>query len=316
VAYCPRRTVLDKLLVDAAVAAGVELRQGFSVDDVLMAGSCVTGIRGHSRTGQNTTARARIVIGADGLNSIVASAVGAEQYNERPPLLASYYGYWSGLPMQGRFETYIRQARGFAAVPTHDDLTLVIAGWPHREFEANKRDIEGNYLSAFELAPAFALRMRGARRVTRLLGASVRNFFRKPYGPGWALVGDAGYNKDPITAQGITDAFRSAEQCASALDEAFSGRLSFDQAMADYQRTRDERALPMYEFTCGLATLEPPSPDMQRLFGAIHGNREAMDGFARMNAGTISPSDFLSEENVGRIMAAGREAVPALAENG
>lgn len=206
--------------------------------------------------------------------------------------------------MDGRFEIYIRPHRGFAAVPTHDDLTLIIAGWPHAEFEANKKDIEGNYLNTFELAPEFAKRVRSAKREARFAGAAVPNFFRKPYGPGWALVGDAGYNKDPITAQGITDAFRDAERCAIALDEAFTGARSFDAAMGDYQRARDAHVLPMYEFTCQLATLEPPPPETQQLFGAIHGNQKAMDGFVQMNAGTISPAQFFSPENVGASMAA------------
>ena len=252
------------------------------------------------------TERARVVIGADGRHSLVAEAVGAQRYHEKPPLLASYYSYWSGLLMGGRFETYIRPSRGFAAVPTHGGLTLVIAGWPHAEFEANKKDIEGHYLETLALAPAFAERMRSAKREARFAGAAVPNFFRKPYGPGWALVGDAGYNKDPITAQGITDAFRDAERCAIALDEAFTEARSFDAAMADYQRARDEHVLPMYEFTCQLATLQPPPPEMQQLFGAIHANREAMDGFVQMNAGTISPAEFLAPENVGAIIAAAR----------
>jgi 2-polyprenyl-6-methoxyphenol hydroxylase-like FAD-dependent oxidoreductase len=242
------------------------------------------------------------VIGADGRHSLVAEAVRAEQYNDKLPLLAGYYAYWSGLPMDGRFETYIRPNRGFAVAPTHDGLTLVIVGWPHAEFEANKQDVERHYLETLALVPEFAARLGGATRQTRIAGASVPNFFRKPYGPGWALVGDAGYNKDPITAQGIHDAFRDAERCASALDESFTGARPFDAAMADYQRDRDAHVLAMYEFTCQLAMLQPPSPEMQQLFGAIHGNRRAMDGFAQMNAGTISPSAFLSPENIGAIM--------------
>ena len=134
--------------------------------------------------------------------------------------------------MNGRFENYIRPDRGFAAWPTNDDLTLVITGWPFAEFEANKKDIEGNYLKALELAPEFAERIRGGRREERFVGTAVANYFRKPYGPGWALVGDAGYNKDFITAHGIHDAFRDAELCADALDESFSGARSFDDAMA------------------------------------------------------------------------------------
>ena len=158
----------------------------------------------------------------------------------------------------------------------------------------------------FDLAPEFAERIRGAKREARFVGTAVPNYFRKPFGPGWALVGDAGYNKDFITAQGITDAFRDAELCATALDESFSGARPFDDAMGDYQTTRDEHVLPMYEFTCQLATLEPPPPEMQQLLGAVHGNQEAMDGFARVNAGVTSPAEFFSEENVGRIFAGTR----------
>ena len=303
-AYCPRRTILDKLLVDAAVGAGAEIREGFTVEQVLIEGGRVVGIKGHSKGGDSVTERANVVIGADGRHSLVAEAVRPEQYHEKPPLLAAYYTYWSGLPMNGRFETYIRPSRGFAAAPTHDGLTMIVVGWPYAEFDAHKQDIEGTFLDVFKLTPAFAERVKDARREARFMGAVVPNYFRKPYGPGWALVGDAGYNKDPITAQGITDAFRDAEACVTALDDVFTGARSFDEAMAGYQRARDEHVLAMYEFTCELAMLEPPPPQMQQLFGAIHGNQKAMDGFAQMNAGTISPTEFLSPENIGAIMGA------------
>ena len=302
-AYCPRRTILDKLLVDAAAESGAEVRESFTVEQVLIEDGRVVGIKGHSKQGGSIVERADIVVGADGRRSVVAETVRPEQYDEKPPLLAGYYTYWSGLPMDGRFEQYIRENRGFAAVPTHEDLTLVIAGWPYAEFAENKKDIEGNYLRTIEMAPAFADRLRSAKREARFAGAAVPNYFRKPYGPGWALVGDAGYNKDFITAQGIMDAFHDAELCAAALDRAFSGTRPFEAAMSEYQRTRDARVKAMYEFTCQLATLEPPPPEMQQLFGAIHGNQKAMDDFARMNAGTISPSEFFAPENVNAITA-------------
>jgi 2-polyprenyl-6-methoxyphenol hydroxylase-like FAD-dependent oxidoreductase len=301
VAYCPRRTILDKLLVDGAAEAGAEIREGAIVDELVTESGRVVGVKGHSKSGTPFSERADVVIGADGRQSVVAHAVAAEAYNEKPPLMSSYYSYWSGLPMHGRFETYIRPERGFAAAPTHDDLTLVVMGWPHREFEANKRDVEGNYMKVLEMVPSFMDRVRGAKRVAPISGLPVANFFRKPYGPGWALVGDAGYNKDPITAQGISDAFRDAERCAVAIDQSLSGARPFDEAMADYQRDRDEHVTPMYEFTCQLATLEPPPPPVQQLFRAIHGNQRAMDGFVQMNAGTISPAQFFSPENVAAI---------------
>jgi hypothetical protein len=74
--------------------------------------------------------------------------------------------------------------------------------------------------------------------------------------------------------------------------------------MADYQAARDEHVLPMYEFTAAFASLEPPPPELQRILQAAHGNQEAMNGFARVNAGVTSPRDFFSGENVQRILAA------------
>jgi 2-polyprenyl-6-methoxyphenol hydroxylase-like FAD-dependent oxidoreductase len=206
--------------------------------------------------------------------------------------------------MGGRSEVYSRPHRAFAAWPTNDGLTLVIGGWPYSEFESNRADIEGNFLKVIDLVPDFADRLRRARREERFAGMAVPGYFRKPFGPGWALVGDAGYNKDFITAQGIQDAFRDAELCVRALDDTFSGRRPFPEAMADYQAARDEHVLPMYEFTAELASLEPPPPEVQQILQAAHGNQEAMDGFARVNAGVTSPAEYFSEEHVRRILAA------------
>jgi len=271
----------------------------------------VTGIRGHAKGGPTVTEHARVVVGADGRHSLVAKAVQPERYNEVPRLAAVYYAYWSGLRADG-FETYIRAEddRGWAAIPTHDDLTCVVQGWPQSQFKANRGDVEGTYMKSFELAPEFAERMRGAERETRFVGTrDVPGFFLKPYGPGWALVGDAGYHKHPITAFGITDAFRDAEGLASALDDAFTERLPYDEAMAGYQRARDDEALPVYEFTCDFAKIEPPPPEMQQLMGAMQGNQDAMDGFVSVMAGTLPAPEFFGPENAGRIMA--QAAAPA-----
>jgi flavin-dependent dehydrogenase len=306
-AYCPRRIVLDALLVEAAVAAGAELREAFTVEEILMDDDGrVTGIRGHAKGGATVTERARVVVGADGKHSLVAKAVEPKRYHELPSLAPSYYAYWSGLPTDA-FDIYIRAegGRGWAAIPTHDDLTCVVQGWPPSQFKENRKDIEGTYMKSFELAPEFAERIHAAKRETRFVGtADLPNFFAKPYGPGWALVGDAGYHKHPITAFGITDAFRDAEALATALDDAFSERRAYDHAMTDYQQARDEDALPIYEFTCEFAKIEPPPPEMQQLIGAMHGNQEAMDGFVSVMAGTLPAPEFFAPENAGRIMAA------------
>jgi flavin-dependent dehydrogenase len=306
--YCPRRTVLDQLLVDAAVRAGAELREGFTVEELLRADDgTVTGVRGHGRGGETRAERARVVVGADGRHSLVAKAVEPEQYDERPSRMAMYYAYWSGLPTAG-FDTTVRaeQRRGWAAIATHDDLTVVPFGWPVEEFHANRKDIEGNFLATVALAPAFAERIHAATRESRFVGsAELPGYLRKPFGPGWALVGDAGYHKNPITAMGINDAFRDAELLADALDDAFCGRCPYDEAMIAYQQSRDDAARPVYEFTDDFAQLQPPPPELQALLGAMHGNQEAMDGFASVQAGTLAAPEFFAPENVGRIMGGG-----------
>jgi 2-polyprenyl-6-methoxyphenol hydroxylase-like FAD-dependent oxidoreductase len=302
-AYAPRRTVLDELLVEAASRAGAEVRQGFTVESLVHEDGRVSGVRGHEKGGETVTERARIVVGADGRYSLVAGAVGAEEYGTKPKLLVAYYSYWSGLPMNGRFETYVRPNRGFAAWPTNDDLTLLIGGWPYREFEAKRNDVERHFLETLELAPAFAERVRAANREERFVGAAVPGYFRTPYGPGWALVGDAGYNKDFITAQGIHDAFLDAELCAGALDQALSRARPFDEAMGEYRSLRDARVQAMYELTADFASLEPPPPDLQQLLAAVSRTEEAADGFARVLAGVTSPAEFFSDENAGRILA-------------
>ena len=209
--------------------------------------------------------------------------------------------------MDGRFEVYVRPDRGWAAAPTHDDLTLVVAGWPFAEFEANKHDVEGNYLRMFDLAPAFAERIRGATREARFAGTAVPELLPQ------ALRTRLGTGRRRRLQQGLhhrAGHHRRVPRRRAVRQRRSTRRSpaprSFDDAMGEYQATRDEHVLPMFEFTCQLATLEPPPPEMQQLLGAVHGNQDAMDGFARVNAGVTSPAEFFSEENVGRIFAAAR----------
>jgi flavin-dependent dehydrogenase len=303
-AYAPRRTVLDKLLVDAASEAGAEIREGFTVEGLVFEDGRVVGVRGHAKGGGTVSERARVVVGADGRYSFVADAVRAEEYDTKPKLLASYYTYFSGLPMDGRFANWVRSYRGMAAWPTNDDLTLVIAGWPYREFEANRGDVERHFFETLDQAPELAEQVRGATREERFVGAAVPGYFRKPYGPGWALVGDSGYNTDYITAQGISDAFRDAEACADALHEAFTGSRTFEEAGERWRSARDARVKGMYELTAEFASLEPPPPELQSLLAAVARSDAAMDDFARVLAGVTPPADFFSDENAGRILAA------------
>ncbi len=302
-AYCPRRTVLDKLLLDAAAEAGAELREGFTVDEVLLEGDRVTGIRGHAGDGV-VTETASVVVGADGKHSRVAAAVGAPTYNERPAVEGCCYAYWSGVATDG-FELHVRPGRAMAAMPTHDGRTLVLAAWPAAEFDAVRADVGGNMAKTLELAPDLAQRVRSGRRESRFHTVSdLVGFLRQPYGPGWALVGDAGYTTDPSTAQGISDAFLDAEHLTDALDDALTGRRAFDDALGDWHRRRDESVTPIYELTSALATQEPLPPELEQLLAAAAGNREAMDAFAEMFAGVLPVPAFFAPEHVARIIQA------------
>jgi 2-polyprenyl-6-methoxyphenol hydroxylase-like FAD-dependent oxidoreductase len=300
--YAPRRKVLDKILVDAAVEGRVELREGFRLQEIRWDSDRVVGISGHSTDGTTVTEDARVVVGADGMRSLVAQAVQAPEYNAKPALTCAYYTYWSGVAIEGA-ELYPRDRWMVIAFPTNDDLVCTFTEWPHEEFHSVRTDIEGAFLDKLELTPALAGRIRSAKREANFVGTAVLpNFFRKPYGPGWALVGDAGFHKDPNMAQGITDAFRDAELLAEAIDEGLSERQPFEEALAGYEQQRNTAAMPGYELNLQLASLQPPSPEMQQLFGALHGNQTETDRFWGAIEGTVSIPEFFSPENMQRII--------------
>jgi 2-polyprenyl-6-methoxyphenol hydroxylase-like FAD-dependent oxidoreductase len=302
-AYCPRRHKLDDILVGEAVVAGAELRERFAVQEILMGGGRVTGVRGRAADGRTVTERARIVIGADGKHSLVARAMGAASYNEVPSLSCYYYSYWSGVPVHG-MEAYPREGRAFGAFPTNDGLTCVFVAWPHAEFHRFRADVERNFMGTLELAPGLAERVRAGRREERWIGtADLPNRFRTSFGPGWALVGDAGYHQDPITGFGITNAFRDAEQLAGAINAGLCGLLSLDEALAEYQRRRDEAALPWYQAACEAAALGGISPQLKQFLAALRYDSEQTSRFFGILAGTVRPEEFFTPENIQRILA-------------
>ena len=297
--YAPRRTILDKILVDAAVEAGAELREAFPVRELLWDGDRVCGIRSRTKAGAIVTEQARLVIGADGTNSVVARAVNAPVYNDKPALTCWYATHWSGVPIEG-VEFYLRNRRALIACHTNDGLTVVLTGCPREEFIGFRKDIEGNYFKSLDLAPEFAERVRNGKREERFVGtADTENFFRQPYGNGWALVGDAGYHKDPSTAQGISDSFRDAELLSDAVDQSFSDGRPIIDALAQYEQKRNAAVMPMYEFTLQLANLaEPPAPEITRLLQALRGNQLETDRFLGVWAGTVPIPAFFAPDNI------------------
>jgi len=269
-ALCPRRTVLDKLLLDAAREAGAEVREGFSVRELRRNGDQVTGISGQAADGSTATEEARIVIGADGRESFVARQVGAERYKVHEGGTCGYYSYWSGVEtLAGRAELHLSNQRARFVFPTHDNQVCIACEFPKDLFPTVRADPETHVLAAFDEVEGLGERVRRGRRETRWFGLLVgESFYRKPYGPGWALVGDAGYLKDPITGLGIDDAFRDAELLARAIDDGFTGRRDLEAALAEYEETRNNATAMVYEVTHQLATLNPDPAFLAMMRGA------------------------------------------------
>ena len=301
--YVPRRRILDTILAESAVEAGAEFRDGFTVTELLREGDCVVGILGRDKNGSIVTEKAKIVIGADGARSFVAKSVKAPVLIDRGLFTCSYYSYFSGVPLEAT-ELYIRPNHGFVADSTNDGLTLVVGMWKQSEFQRIKSNVETAFTDTLdEQAPSLAERVRDGKREEPFYGTGIiPNFIRKSYGEGWALVGDAGYHKDPVTAQGITDSFTHAEMLAEAIDDAFSGVCEMEEALADYEQKRNEKIMPMFEYTCQLAELAAPPPEMQMLFAALRENAKETSRFFGTVAGTVPVQDFYSPENINRIV--------------
>jgi 2-polyprenyl-6-methoxyphenol hydroxylase-like FAD-dependent oxidoreductase len=302
-AFAPRRLLLDDLLLRAALQSGAELREGCPVEHLLFHDGRVTGVRAATPHGTSFSESAPLVVGADGPASRVTAEVQAEEHHTQPALQGTAWIYWHDVPLTG-VEIYLRDFEGIYAFPSSGG-TVVGANWAIDRFRALRRDIDTSYMALLRrTAPQLAERVRHASRADeRLYLGSTRNFFRTAHGPGWVLLGDAHYKKDPCTAQGITDAFCDAERLADAIDHGLAGRRPLPEALAEYARQSLELALPFYELTCQMATFAPLVPDMRVLYTALQGNQEAIDRFIGLITEATSPADFFAPEHVQRLLA-------------
>jgi flavin-dependent dehydrogenase len=289
-------------LIEAAIASGAEFREGFSVDDYLLDGTTVMGIRGRSyKSGARISERACITVGADGRHSSLARAVGTAVYEEIPPLACWYFSYWSGTGVDG-LEMYLRGRNLIFAHPTHDGLTAIFIGWEMSEFPRVRRNVAASFMSVLERVPALEERIRSGRQEERFYGAAdLPNFFRKPYGPGWALVGDAGHHKDPCMALGICDAFRDAELLACAISEGLSGRQPLLGALAVYEQQRNAAGMQLYHQNAYQAQFRPLPEELLAIRAAIRGNQEETNRFFLAQEGLIPPDEFFNPDNLQRL---------------
>lgn len=301
-AFCPRRDVLDPILVEGAELAGVEYQPDIKVVGLLRNSEGIAGVTTVNAADIHRDIRSRIVIGADGPGSTVAKEVDAEQYHEAPAQQATVWGYWSGVSSTA-LEMYFSPGRAVYSGPTSGNETLVGVNWVIDDFKENRSDIETNYFEVVEkLAPALAAQMKVGRLSTRLRIGSTRNFLRIPYGPGWALVGDAGHKKDPCTAQGITDAFIDADDCATVIDNGLRNPDQLMTGLAEWHRKRDARLIPFHEMTIQMAKFRAPDDDEIALYRALEGNREATTQFLGLITGATNPNEFFAPLNIRSII--------------
>ena len=261
--YAPRRTVLDPIIVRAAMSAGAEfcferLVEGPVIDST----GRVTGVSLRGDGDESHEIEADIVIGADGMYSRFAKAVDAPVLREGASAMGVVYGYWD-TPHVNAYDWYFGGTVGAGTIPTNDGQTLVFAGTTKDRFRDEIRpDTEaGLWALLAEVDPGLVETFGEVERVGRLRSfPGLTGFMRRPWGPGWALVGDAGYFKDPLSAHGLCDALRDAEILARAV-------LADD--LPTYEATRDELSIPHFELTDELACFCWDTPRVQELLYQI-----------------------------------------------
>jgi flavin-dependent dehydrogenase len=255
----PRRHILDGILLDAATEAGVTVQTGVSVTGTLTDPTGrVTGVRVRDRDGVARQLHARFVIGADGVRSRVARSVGARPIDDRGPTGRATYAYVAGLDAEG-FEFHIGEGTFAGVFPTHGGEANVWVITPEEAAFPGVRDGAEGFVDLLAAASwELAARVQRARVTSAPRSAAgLPNHVLEAAGPGWALVGDAGYHRDPITGHGITDAFRDAELLARRLGPALLGAVDEADAMAGYAADRDRSLRPIFDVTFELAQLPP-----------------------------------------------------------
>jgi menaquinone-9 beta-reductase len=251
--YAPRRTVLDPALLAAAVEAGVDVELGRSVSDLTRdSDGRVSGVVLGSGA-DAVVVRSRYVVGADGLNSAVARLAGARDQVRIEATAASAYSYFAGMEDTG-FDFRFGKRETVGTVATNDGLTMVSIGVPVGELGVPEETFHKVLASS---APDIAEAVAGAERVERMrFTPGISSFLRVPAGPGWVLVGDAGFTKDPLSAHGISCALRDAEFAADAIVAGLVDPDVEPAAGHRYRSTRDRFAVPLLEHTAALASYQ------------------------------------------------------------
>ncbi|MEO6082662.1 MAG: NAD(P)/FAD-dependent oxidoreductase [Umezawaea sp.] len=293
-AYAPRRHLLDPILADAAVQAGVEFLPGREVVGLVWSGDRVSGVRYRLTDGTESMATAHLVVGADGMRSAVAELVGAAKVVEHPRLTCAYYAFWTGL--DAVFEMYEGPTGWIATVPTNDAV-LVSAYAPQSEFDTVRKDARRAYLDRIKTnAPSLHDRLQDAEQIGRIHGTGdQQNYFRLPIGPGWALIGDAGHHKDSLTAQGIGDALMQAELLVDSVRDGVADPARLRAGLAVFAAERDRRLMPYFSATLLVAQAEAQDKRLA-LLRAVSSDPELTQRYFDTIAGILPLGELYTPE--------------------
>jgi flavin-dependent dehydrogenase len=279
--YAPRRTLLDPILVRAAADAGASVHHGTSVNRLLWRGDRVAGVHATTEDGRSIELYAPLVIGADGIRSTVARHVDAPFTRVGDAAGGSVYGYWSDVETDG-YEWVFRPNACCGVIPTNSGQACVFAAARPAQLGRGGVGVVEQVLA--EGAPDIWQRVRrGSPPKGTRMWSGHPSYMRQSFGPGWALVGDAGYFKDPISAHGLTDAMRDAELLARAVVDGWSDGASRD-ALADYQETRDRISSDLFGITDRIAGQQWDDSEISdlliRLSASMNAELELLGSFA------------------------------------
>jgi len=280
-----RRPVLDSALLDAAMAAGVDVRTETKVVGLVERDGRVTGVRATAGD-EEVTLEAPLVVGADGMSSAIGRMVGARRYHVLANQRFGYWGYFRGARWDPPATVTIhRQGDDLTfGMPTDDGLYLAATIPSLVRLEGFRADAEASYSAHLAAAPPFPPILADAERLGRLHNmTSFPIFFRESAGPGWVLTGDAGHFKDPAAAQGISDALRQSEAVAEAIVSGLGSARGLDHTLADWWTWRDADAIEMHWFAADLGAAGPMPPVvvemLDRLCASADGRRQFLDLF-------------------------------------
>jgi flavin-dependent dehydrogenase len=287
---CVRRSGLDAALVDTARAAGADVREQTWVTRVLWDGRRAAGVRVRDADGHEQDLRAPLIVGADGRRSLVAHQAGAVEAprssaNER----ACYFVYYEDRPDGPRdIASQWREGRELGtAFPCDGGLVLVLLMPPVERVEEFRADLQGAFAATVERLPGLVSRLEGCEPASKVRQAvDTTSYFRRSAGPGWALPGDAGHFKDPVTAQGIRDALRYGRLLGEAAAPALDSPRSLDRALRKWARRRERECLEVYQWTNLVGRGEAVSPIEAELYRAASRDPELagrlIDVFSRV----------------------------------